>query len=62
MKGSTKLQFEWQEGYFACSVVLSQVATVRKYIEKQTEHHQRMTAAEEFDSLLKRHALDGCGP
>ena len=53
MKGRTKLQFEWQVGYFACSVSLSQVATVRKYIENQTEHHQRMSSADEFDQLLK---------
>ncbi len=62
MKGRTKLQFEWQEGYFACSVSLSQVATVRNYIENQPKHHQRMSSAEEFDLLLKRHALDVCRP
>ena len=53
----TKLRFAWQEGYFACSISRSQVATVRRYIENQTEHHRRMTSTEEFDLLLKRHAL-----
>jgi putative transposase len=51
-------KFEWQEGYFACSVSKSQVATIRRYIANQTEHHRRMDSTQEFDLLLKRHRLN----
>ena len=50
-------RFEWQEGYFACSVSQSQVATIRRYIANQTEHHRRMDSTQELDLLLKKHAL-----
>ena len=51
------LRFEWQEGYFACSVSRSQVATVMRYIANQKEHHKKMDSATEFESLLKRHGF-----
>ena len=52
------VRFEWQEGYFACSVSRSQVATVRRYIANQREHHRRMDSAQEFNLLLKRYGFD----
>ena len=51
------VRFEWQEGYFACSVSRSQVATVMQYIANQKEHHHKMDFATEFELLLKRHGL-----
>ena len=51
-------RFEWQEGYFACSVSQSQVATVRRYIKNQKEHHRKMDSRQEFELLLKRHGLE----
>jgi REP element-mobilizing transposase RayT len=51
------MQFEWQEGYFACSVSRSQVAAVRRYIAKQKEHHTKMDSTQEFELLLKRHGI-----
>src|SRR3974390_601725 len=51
------VRFEWQEGYFACSVSRSQVATVRRYIANQREHHHRMDSAQEFEFLLQRHGF-----
>ncbi len=50
-------RFEWQEGYFACSVSQSQVATIRRYIANQKDHHRRMDSMQEFDLLLKKHGL-----
>jgi len=50
-------RFEWQEGYFACSVSQSQITTIRRYIANQKEHHQKMDSAQEFDLLLKKHSL-----
>jgi len=52
-------RFEWQEGYFACSVSRSQVATVARYIATQREHHRKMDSAYEFEMLLKRHGFSG---
>ena len=34
-------RFAWQESYGAFSVSKSQIATVRRYIENQVEHHSR---------------------
>jgi REP element-mobilizing transposase RayT len=51
------VRFEWQEGYFACSVSRSQVATVRRYIANQREHHRKMDSAQEFELLLERHGF-----
>jgi REP element-mobilizing transposase RayT len=52
------LRFEWQEGYFACSVSRSQVPTVKQYIANQKEHHQKIDSATEFELLLKRHGFE----
>jgi putative transposase len=51
-------RFEWQEGYFACSVSRSLLTTVRKYIENQEEHHRSMDSKQEFELLVKKHALE----
>ena len=52
-------RFEWQEGYFACSVSRSQVSSVQRYIVNQREHHKKMDSAAEFLLFLKRHGLEG---
>ena len=31
---------------------------VRRYIEKQEEHHRRFTFKEEFVALLKKHGIE----
>jgi REP element-mobilizing transposase RayT len=50
-------RFEWQEGYFACSVSQSRVATIRRYIANQEQHHRRIGSVKELDLLLKKHGL-----
>jgi putative transposase len=57
MSEHSELRFEWQEGYFACSVSRSQVLVVRRYIANQKEHHLKIDSAMEFELLLKRHGL-----
>ena len=49
--------FAWQEGYAAFSVSRSNLSRVAAYIEKQEEHHRKMTFEEEFVALLKRHGI-----
>lgn|SRR5690348_4935933 len=51
-------RFEWQEGYFACSVSRSQVSRVIKYIASQKEHHMKIGSEEEFRVLLKKHGFE----
>lgn len=51
-------RFEWQEGYFACSVSQSQIAAVRKYIAEQKQHHSKIDSMKEFELLLKKHGIE----
>jgi REP element-mobilizing transposase RayT len=50
--------FGWQEGYAAFSVSQSNVPQVASYIEKQAEHHKKITFEDEFLALLKRHGIE----
>ena len=50
--------FAWQTKYGAFGVSLSQVDGVINYIEKQEEHHRKMTFQEEFVALLKKHHIE----
>jgi putative transposase len=54
MKEQGSARFAWQEGYFACSVSKSQVATIRQYVVNQKDHHGRMDFAKEFKLLAKK--------
>jgi len=47
--------FEWQEGYGAFTVGISQKEQTVRYIKNQKEHHRRKTFQEEFLSFLKKH-------
>ena len=48
------LAFQWQNGYGAFSVSLSQLDKVTAYIRRQREHHKKMTFEQEFLALLKK--------
>jgi putative transposase len=58
MNEHSRVRFEWQEGYFACSVSRSQVPTVMRYIANQKEHHHEIDSAAELELLLKRHGFN----
>jgi REP element-mobilizing transposase RayT len=49
--------FAWQLGYGAFSVSASVLAMTIKYIERQQEHHARMTFQDEFREICRRHGL-----
>jgi len=49
--------FDWQDGYGAFSVSESKIDSVRAYIERQEDHHQRTDFKDEFRGLLKRHRI-----
>lgn len=50
--------FRWQTGYGAFSVSQSQTGTVRRYIERQEEHHAHLSFRDELVALLRRHKID----
>ena len=61
-KGSSKWMktqgvptFTWQAGYGAFSVGESQAETVVRYIQRQEEHHRRLSFQDEFRRFLQRY-------
>jgi hypothetical protein len=50
-------QFAWQIGYGAFSVSQSSASAVVKYIQRQAEHHKRLTFQEEFLAFLKKNNI-----
>jgi putative transposase len=50
--------FEWQEGYGAFTVGISQVEDTKKYIKNQREHHRTKSFQEEFIAFLERHGIE----
>jgi hypothetical protein len=57
-EGTGCARFAWQEGYFACSVSKSQLATIRQYVVNQKDHHGRMDFAKEFKLLAGKHGFE----
>jgi putative transposase len=56
---SAKLKrFHWQRGYGAFSVSQSQLEEVTRYIERQEEHHRRVTFQDEYRAFLKKYCVD----
>jgi putative transposase len=49
---------DWQEGYGAFSIGVSGIANTTRYIERQAEHHHKLTFREELAGFLKKHALE----
>ena len=49
--------FQWQEGYGAFSVGLSNVKNTIKYINNQKEHHRKHSFKEEYIAILKKHGI-----
>jgi REP element-mobilizing transposase RayT len=53
-----KTKFGWQEGFGAFSYSRSAIDAVVKYILNQEEHHRRKTFREEYESFLKKFAVE----
>jgi putative transposase len=51
-------KFGWQDGYGALSVSESQIASVRRYIRSQEQHHRRQSFQDEFRALLEKHGIE----
>ena len=50
--------FEWQRGYGAFSYARSQLDAVVQYIQRQPEHHARVSFRAEYTALLQRFAVE----
>lgn len=51
-------KFHWQNGYGAFSVSQSHLDRVYRYIERQKQHHWRITFQDEFRSFLKKYRIE----
>jgi len=49
--------FAWQEGYAIFAVSVSLMETVSRYVERQEEHHRKLTFADELKQLLEKHGI-----
>ena len=49
--------FKWQEGYAAFTVSLSNLDSVRRYIDNQEQHHRKIDFATEWKLLLEKHGI-----
>jgi len=50
--------FRWQRGYSCFSVSRSNLEAVTDYINRQIEHHAKMTYEDEVRALLKKHHIE----
>jgi REP element-mobilizing transposase RayT len=50
--------FAWQGGYSGYSVSQSKVEIVKKYIERQKEHHTKLSFREEYLKFLREYGVD----
>lgn len=57
-KGREFRNFHWQRGYGAFSIGQSNVASLKRYIRRQKQHHQRVTFHEEYRKFLKAYRVD----
>ncbi|HCX72449.1 MAG TPA: IS200/IS605 family transposase [Candidatus Cloacimonas sp.] len=48
-------KFSWARGYGAFSVSESKLKIVDEYISKQKEHHQKLSFAQEWETLQKKY-------
>jgi len=52
------LGFGWQKGYSAFTVSESKIPEVRRYIQRQREHHRRMSYEDEMRGICRLHGME----
>jgi len=57
-KGEQFANFHWQDGYGAFSVNPAEIGVVSKYIERQAEHHKKVTFQDEYREYLKEYEVN----
>ena len=53
-----KVKFAWQIGYGAFSLSESKLKVVEEYINRQKEHHKKLSFTEEYKQFLKKVGID----
>jgi putative transposase len=49
--------FDWQDGYAAFTIGVSQHEVTVRYIDNQEKHHRKITFDEELARMLERHGI-----
>lgn len=57
----SKSKFEWADEYYAVSVSESQLNKVREYIDRQEEHHKKVTFLQESEEFLRKYNFKNLG-
>jgi putative transposase len=57
-KWPERRRFAWQTGFAAFTVSASNCDSVRRYIERQEQHHRQMSFQEELVAFLKKHGIE----
>jgi|TARA_B110000908_G_scaffold171472_1_gene234350 putative transposase len=57
-KGDSYKDFAWQDGYGAFSIGCSQMESVIDYIDRQKEHHEKLTFQEEYKLVLQKYNIE----
>ena len=50
--------FQWQTGYWACSLSQSHVGPLRRYIRGQQKHHERVSFQDELRRLSQKNGVN----
>jgi putative transposase len=58
VKAKSQKKFSWRRGYGAFSVSQSNLHEVTRYIERQEEHHRRVTFQDEFRAFLEKYRVE----
>jgi len=54
----TRFKFEWQDDYYAVSIGMSQLDTLREYIRNQVGHHTKVSLEAELDKLIEEYKME----
>lgn len=57
-KKLTEQKFQWQNGYGAFSYSKSHLSVVARYIERQQEHHRKISFLDEYINILENYSVD----
>lgn len=56
-----KSKFEWADEYFSVSVSESLLDKVRVYIDRQEEHHNKVTFMQEYEEFIRKYNFKSHG-
>jgi len=57
----TLSKFEWADEYFAVSVSESILDKVRTYIDRQEDHHKKVTFSQEYEDFISKYNFKNHG-